>query len=427
MNYIPTEFGWWGIFTNTPYCEATYPEELEYVMGKALALGCGFSLETQKSMMDKYGRTNELLDITKNYITLMKQNYFSSTVTRQLAEPGKEFKLKKDSDDRWKLHRIKYSPEYYVRIDKDNNTSFYHENQLHDQPLQIRLKAMTGLAHYGDPENITLEDFDDVRSYTAENESRISSRIKTDVKSSLTSSTEQMHNRQKSGKFEAHGFKKEAKNQWCTQKLYGNKNYNLLDYRVLGLWIYGSGSGNLLDIQLFDKGGYLYHSHYVDLDFDGWKYFEFQKPEGDRAYDYQWPYGSYFGGRNFNYESVSDIGFTYLVNKVPESGKLITYLSKLEAFKEYPAKLINPSITVNGKIIKFPVTIEFDNYLEFFGSGAYKVYDVNAELIAEGIPEGEVPMLRRGKNKITISSNYECKKEARAKITIITISEPLGN
>ncbi|MCL5019895.1 MAG: hypothetical protein M1426_05470 [Patescibacteria group bacterium] len=424
-NYIPTEFGWWGVFTHTPYCEATYPDELEYVMGKASALNSGFALETDAEVLNKYGRTDELLHIINNYITARKQKYFTPTMRKALLEPGKEFNLEKEPGDTWKLHRINYGPEKIIKLGKDNKNTFSVENGFASQPIRLRLKTMTGLAPYGDPDNIVLEDFSSLKNYTAEKFSRIDNSVKTDVISALTPSAEQTPQGQKSGKFEAYGFRASAKNQWCTQKLYGEKNYNLLNNRILGLWVQGDGSGNLLDVQLFDKGGYVYRSHYVNLNFKGWKYVEFQKPEDTRAYDYQWLYGSYFGGRPFKYENIFDIGFSYLVNNIPQNGKVITYLSGLEAIKEYPAKLINPSFTVNGKTIKFPATIELDNYLEYDGSGKFRIFDTNAQLVLEGIPEGEIPLLNKGKNEITINSEYECKREARAKITIITMGEKI--
>lgn len=423
MNYIPTDFGWWGLFTHTSYCEATYPDELEYIIGKAVARGSAFSLETNVVMMDRYGRMDELLEITNNYITAMKEKRFSSTMIRRLAELGKEFKLKKDDDSAWKLHPIIYGPEKIVKIEKE--TVFDFENTLSDQPIKLRLKTMTGIAEYGDPENIVLEDFDDVGKYTAEIIPRTGGVARTHVISSLTSSQEQTHNGQTSGKFEADSFKEGAPNQWCTQKLYGSVNYNILDHRTLGLWVFGDESGNLLDVQLFDKGGYSYRSHYVDLNFEGWKYIDFQKPEDTRALDYNWPYGGYHGLREFNYESVSDIGFSYLVNKMPEGGKIVTYLSRLEAIKEYPAKLLNPAITVNGKTITFPVTLLHDHYLEYWGEGTFKVYDTDARMIAEGTPQGEIPILRHGNNSVVINSRFECERIPRAKITIITMGDPV--
>lgn len=425
MNYIPTEFGWWGVHIHTPYCEATYPDELEYIMAKALALGSGYSLETTSRVLKTYGRTDELLEISKNYITLMKNNYFPPAVKKQLLEPGKEFTLKHEPGEKWNIHPVEYGPDMFLSLRRNEGTSFTYINHFHDQPLKFRLRALPGLAQYGDPENIRLEDFDDISGFNAQTASNIDTRITTSVVSSMTAAPEEEPNGKKSGRFSAWGLKKNFANQWCTQKIRFAKPVNLLSHKALGLWVHGDGSGNLLDIQIFDRNGRYYRSHYADLNFSGWKYFEFHKPEEARTYEFQWPYGSYFSGRSFSYEEVPEIGFSYLINAIPSSGKVETCLAGLEALKEFPAKLVNPSISVNGRTLRFPVSLAPEEYLEFDENGEYRVYNGNAHVVASGKAEGEIPVVISGENRIAIESGYECEREARAKLTMITVGKPL--
>ena len=66
-------------------------------------------------------------------------------------------------------------------------------------------------------------------------------------------------------------------------------------YGAMGVWVYGDGKGELLNIQLENPRGLTYDNtddHYIDIAFTGWRYFELHIPERDaeRYADYQWPY-----------------------------------------------------------------------------------------------------------------------------------------
>ncbi len=52
----------------------------------------------------------------------------------------------------------------------------------------------------------------------------------------------------------------------------------------IGAWVKGDGKGELLKIQLHDSLGH-YRDYYITIDFEGWKYCELPKPEGE-AIDY---------------------------------------------------------------------------------------------------------------------------------------------
>ncbi|MFA6471814.1 MAG: hypothetical protein WCU00_07220, partial [Candidatus Latescibacterota bacterium] len=99
--------------------------------------------------------------------------------------------------------------------------------------------------------------------------------------------------------------------------------------------------------------------------------------------------------------------------------------SRLEALKETPMPLTNPSLTINGKTITFATTLAADCYLEYNGAGSAKVFDPN------GFPGGEVtikesvPEVKAGENKIKFLCDTNARYGQTARITLISRGESI--
>jgi hypothetical protein len=87
--------------------------------------------------------------------------------------------------------------------------------------------------------------------------------------------------------------------------------------------------------------------------------------------------------------------------------------------------LKNPSVTINGQKITFPVDLPTASYLEMYSADDCKVYDGQGALIAELKPEGKIPTLRPGANDVTFTCEAPEGASARANVTVISYGEIL--
>ena len=79
--------------------------------------------------------------------------------------------------------------------------------------------------------------------------------------------------------------------------------------------------------------------------------------------------------RDFAYNKV---GFVTLLLTDAPPGKTVTcYLARVEALKEPPTTLVNPTLTLNGSAVRLPVTLENNQYVEYWGEKDATVYDKN--------------------------------------------------
>ncbi len=91
-----------------------------------------------------------------------------------------------------------------------------------------------------------------------------------------------------------------------------------------------------------------------------------------------------------------------------------------------PTKLRNPSLTIGGKTITFPVEIETGQFLEFHGLKDCKLYGLKGELIRDVEPLGDIPVLATGANEIEFTCESEAGVNPRAYVSVIMEGEPFG-
>ena len=97
------------------------------------------------------------------------------------------------------------------------------------------------------------------------------------------------------------------------------------------------------------------------------------------------------------------------------------YISPIKALPLLDITLKNPSITVGGNTITFPVEIPTGAYMEFRGMDDCKLYGKQGEFLADVIPEGTVPLLAPGENKVTFDCEVPEAPNPRARVTLITL------
>jgi hypothetical protein len=181
---------------------------------------------------------------------------------------------------------------------------------------------------------------------------------------------------------------------------------------MFGVWVYGDNSGALLNLQLgIPRGTNI--DHYVDLDFEGWRYFEFPWCEGSRVFDYEWPYTWKHSLVSVRWREIDR--FSLYLNAIPAKRSATCGISAVKALKMIDTSLVNPWISVGGKKITFPVVLNPDEYLEYFGGKYFKHFGKNGELVGRLHISGEVPEIFPGAN----DAIFGAEESASAIVTVI--------
>ncbi|HOJ53756.1 MAG TPA: hypothetical protein PK184_03025 [Phycisphaerae bacterium] len=437
--FLPGHLGWWLLipWKNDPLIEPTYADDVEYLCCKGLGTDTGFSLigltpETLKSTP----AFERLAAITRQYEELRHAGQISPAVKAALAQPGQEYTLVRKNAERFTFRPVSYDKHKADRLDGTANV-WTIKNGFDRQPLKLRIEALFAVGPYDAPDNTILADFTRPDEFAARKNAP-------GMTAELTASNEQVKVGTVSGRYTATNDSAPAGGPtWTSLTKTFSPPLNIKERQGLGFWLYGDGNGEVLNLQLRSPehlpGGYI--DHYVTVDFTGWRYIELVEAEGDRCADYQWPYSNAFYDvyrEPLFYDQVLSLGLWF--NDVPAGKTATCYLSPVKALPLVKARLVNPTITVGGKRIVFPVTMETGSYLELglgtMSSGAApsaastpaidcKLYGPNGELLSDVKLDGELPMLEPGTNRIEFRCETDIPGNPRARVTIVTHGEPL--
>ena len=128
---------------------------------------------------------------------------------------------------------------------------------------------------------------------------------------------------------------------------------------AVGVWIYGDGKGELLDFQLLSSSRAV-DDHCLTVNFTGWKYIELPLAERSlEQYDnYSWPSSpvSVLNDR-FLLDPTAITGINILYNNVPYGQSVRSYIAVVKALPLTTLSMANPTVTINGSTITFPVTL----------------------------------------------------------------------
>ena len=256
--YLPLQFGWWWHFPRwgRPNQEPTYADDVEYICCKLLGNNAGFSCNVDAYRPDWTARL-------KQYEELRHGKYFGESVLKQLREPRKEFELFKQADGRWNFY-----PTFYRRhkvSDVGHETATWTvENEFDSQDVKLRIVPLYTVASYNSSDRTKLlaaEEFKSIQKGAAA----------TGVTYEIKPSDEVVPaTKEKTIEFTVtNSGKVPANAAWARilrpiPQVVDNGGKQL----GLGVWVCGDGLGEVLDFQLGSQ------SHYVTVDFTGWKYFE---------------------------------------------------------------------------------------------------------------------------------------------------------
>ncbi|MFC1453398.1 hypothetical protein ACFLSJ_08660, partial [Verrucomicrobiota bacterium] len=195
----------------------------------------------------------------------------------------------------------------------------------------------------------------------------------------------------------------------------------------IGVWVHGDGEGELLNFQLRspDHATWAIGDHYVVVDFEGWRYFELVEPEGERHSDYKWPYGFVYSiwRESVDFTRVESLTVSY--NNLPANDSVSCMLSPVKALPLVSNTIVDPSVTIGGKTVTFPVEIETGYYLECRSVSDCRLYGRKGEPLAQVTPQGDIPILDEGENEVEFACGSKPGIAPRAHVTVIARDEEL--
>lgn len=422
-SFLPAHLGWWAFKTWTdPQGEPTFPDDIEYLMGKCLGTDTGFSLMgIDPTNIGSVAALPRLASIIRRYEDLRYSGAVPDSIKQKLRVIGDEFRLVGNLEEGWHFEPVRYQRHKVSSADGSDN-AWNVTNDFAAQPLKLRIEVLMGTGSYDASRNKTVVDFETIEfpaRAAAEN-----------VASDLTVSHE--HEVAKvggaSGRFTATNGRPTSQASWTKLETTFDPPLNLSQEQALGMWVHGDGQQQVLNVQLHSPP-HLSHGigdHYIPIDFTGWRYFELVEPEGARHADYQWPYGGIYSiyRESVNFSQVQSLSLWY--NNLPPGKPVTCSIGPIKAIPLAPLKLVNPEVTVGGVSLRFPVVMESGSYLEFFSVEDCKLYGPKGELLQDVKPEGSVPELAAGDNQAVFACETTGDVNPRARITVISYGQPIN-
>lgn len=422
--FLPMNLGWWAAKTwqdgvASVWSEPTYPDDIEYLLCKAL--GNDMCLSLMGVNPDNIGNTplyQRLLPMFSTYEELRHTGVVPESIKARLREPGSEFTLEAVAEGVWQFRPVAY----HKHKADTAESSWTITNGFGQQPVRLRIEALMSAASYDSEEAVVIEDFSDTKGFdlrkTAEN-----------VSASIEKDTDNIKAGDRSGKVSVSNTGTQRTGAWVQIGRTQKPALNIDGKPALGVWVHGDNSGALLNLQQLSArhtaaGGI--GDHYITLDFTGWRYFTLVEFESENVMKLGWPYGDSYSvyREHVDYKAVES--FSLWLNNLPPGGNVDCLISPVKALPLVEIPMRNPVLTINGATIKFPAEIPVGASLEFVGAGACYLYGKKGELLAEITPEGTVPLLNPGENTIQFSCNSGEENNPRARVTIIAAGDVLS-
>jgi len=425
--FLPAHLGWWA---STPFTdqqnERTFPDVHEYLCAKAAGNDTGFALMGINPASLESPELRCTAGILQRWENLRHSGTLSAEMKARLREPGAEFTLREDGS---------ICPISYLKHKAEGSDARWTvDNPFGPQQPRLRIEALFTAEPYDSAEAETVLDFTDVSLFT---ERGAANAVSTELSPADL--------RPGAGRFIARNHGTRPNGAWAKMRRYFTPPLNLHARQGLGVWVYGDGQGEVLNVQLRSP---LHVSnalgeHYIIVDFTGWRYFELIEPESDRYRNYRWPYAVpentwesqpldeeaqealhwYMGGYHIyrervEYDQVECIAL-YL-NNVPEGKEVTVHIGPIKALPLKNGSLVHPILSVNGETVTLPVTLETGQYLELEGDGAYTVYGPDGAVVLTERLAGAIPQLNAGQNEIAFTCEQPDGYTPRAQVTVIS-------
>lgn len=356
--YLPGQMGWFAVcparkttYARNFQCKTLFREDLDYLGSKILAHDAGLSyLDISLGQLVPAAWENG--QILKTYDLLRRDHYFPAEVCEKVLDPEKHFRLMKDGE-KYVMAEARYTSLATEKTDEAPSVVKV-ENPFRAQKPYIRIENRYALEAYDAENSEELLAFDETKPAQT-----ITSRVV------------------------------EAPYLNLTQKL------------GMGIWIYGDGQGQLLNIRVYSP--YHLHTafadHYAVLDHKGWKYFEFAEAENGKYGFKQWP-----SGRSGLYDELrssvryDNIEKIYVMVEGPTDG---LKFRTLRAIPIVETELTDPAFELAGQKVTLKGSIPSGCYAEITAeSDEILVKDPAGNVLGQLTAEGELPQIPTGESEL---------------------------
>ena len=447
---LPLQLGWWNFHYYTPpQIEPCYPDVIDYLGCKLIGHNAGLSLTgaVNRDNLVNIPLYRRLVERLKTYETLRHSNCFDESVRAQLCEPDKEFTLFQDAQGTWRFRPVCYD-KHKVASSEAWSSRWTAHNHFSEQPLGLRIEALISAGPYDQPDNIVIADpltsvptsqsaaAGVVFTITPASDPDKPGRSCARLVATNTGAVEQPAQVEKARIQSWHGGAPargvgvmEQHAAWAVARYHFDPWLDLEKHQALGVWIYGDDNGEIMNFRLESPLHLAFGAiadHYATIDFLGWRYVELIETESERWSNYTWDDGkSYYNAYRevIHFNAIDSLSVWF--NNIPTGKTATCYLGPIVAVSMVPATITNPSVTVNGAEVTFPVTMISGDYLELGSLTECAHYGSRGEIKGVVQPQGGTPILLSGANDISFCCTPMGEPTPRFTVTTISLGEPL--
>jgi len=364
--YLPGQMGWLALCPsagdNVDHFQyhIFFREHVEYLGAKILAHNYGLSYIDQKRNLQPFAYHNG--EILKNYDSLRRVGYFSSEALQRLRDRNAHFHLQCSGND-WFLTEVNYD---HILLRPEVREFSYHNPYTKQTPM-IRIEHRHQPVAYNSPAGIDLLPFSETQAINA-----VTTR-----------------------EFEP--------------------PVDLSKHLGLGLWVYGDGGGQLVNIRV-ESPPYLmfgFKDHKIMVDFAGWRYFALAEADNGMCEgEIRHLYAEF---RNtVHYNSISKVHL--LVDGETKNLRFRT----VRALSLTDTYLVDPTLEMDGQKITFRGKIKNGHFMEYMPGDRAVVYDAVGNKISEIQPETPLFELPAGNTALRFSGVTESGHTPSVCITLRT-------
>jgi hypothetical protein len=361
-SFLPAHLGWWAVKTyQGTQMEPTYYDDIEYLLAKCVGHNVGFSIMgIDPDTIQSVPAYRPLGALMARYEELRRAGVFGPGVRERLREPGRDFALRQDAQEQWRFHPVQYTREVCRLTGAESVHRWSVENPYPEQAPGIRVEARAAAASWDAPDSMELLGFTALDTLEPSATAPGVTLVRDHEPERLRQDTPHLRIR----------ARREVPETAPCWALVGARQFdpplNLGSRQALGLWVYGDGRGEVLNIQLRSPTHITngIGDHYVTVDFIGWKYVELIEPESERYADYQWPYGHPYSmfREDVHYDQVASVGIW--LNDIPSEEGMEIVLGPIRALPVIEAPILAPVLEISGTRLELPFDMQTGTYLE---------------------------------------------------------------
>jgi len=419
---LPLHLGWWNFQSfNPPQVEPSYPDVIEYLGAKLIGWDAGISLTggVDRKRLNSVPLFKRAVDILRSCEELRHSGAIPEDMKARLREPGAEFSLYTNSAGKLRFCRSR-SDAHTAALAEPWSLSWQAVNPFARQPARLRIEALMSASNNEDPEATTIADPSELSSGAWQQ--KTASGVSIIPVEPATVSTGKVFTLVNSGKVPQNAA-------WARFEKRFTPPMSLKNRQALGFWVEGDGLGEIIAIRLESPRHIAFGAvadRYLTVDFTGRRFVTLIETESARWNDYAWNdgkglYNLYRETIDFNSIESASVWW----HNLPAGKTVQCAMGPIKALPMVPGIVKNPTITINGSTLIFPVVMRSGNWIEFNGLDACTLYGANGEMLEKVVPRGVLPEMSTGKNLIQFSCESDKSPLSRARIVIFTEGDEL--